>query len=232
MTAQYAHSIKRVTISGTSFTGAEIWSTGFYVGAVSADVSNPTQTFADAVRTAWTTFFTSSAAGINPQWKTDNVKVAQISAAGVTSLSNVVYAPYGTAIAGGGPSASFPPQIAMVASLENSGARGLAAKGRMCLPGVAHVVASNGQVNTSTITPMVTALQTFINAVNTAAPTGEKVILASQGNRVKGEDGKYTPVPGTATNAFVNRIRIGSVYDTQRRRRNAMVETYQSATIT
>jgi hypothetical protein len=137
------------------------------------------------------------------------VKVAQISATGVTSESNVIYAPYGTAISGGGPSASYPPQIAMVASLENAGARGLAAKGRMYLPGVASTIGSDGKLASVSVTPMVTALKTFLDAVNAAAPTGEDVILAS----------------------VVNRVRIGSVYDTQRRRRNAMVETYQSATL-
>lgn len=231
MAAQFAHSVKRVTMSGTSFNGAEIWSTGFYIGSVGSDVSNPTQTFADAVRTAWTTFFQNATTGIGNSWKTDQIKVAQISAAGVTSLTNVVYAPYGTAIAGANSTITYPPQIALVASLENAGARGLAAKGRMYLPGVSLSLQTNGTLTSANALAIANNLKTFLDAVNAAAPTGEDVILASQGNRVKDEDGKYVPVPGTAVNAVVNRVRVGSVYDTQRRRRNAMVETYQSATL-
>lgn len=227
----YAHSIKRVTFSGTCYQGAEIWSTGLYIGAVEADVSNPTQAFADAIRTAWTTFFQSTALQISSSFKTENVKVAQINADGSTNLSNVVYAPYGTPIGGVGGSSAYPPQIALVASLENSGARGLAAKGRMYLPGVYQPIGSNGQITSGQVLPIATAMKTLIEAINAAAPAGEKVILASQGRRVKQPDGSYLPVPGTAVSSVVNRVRVGSVYDTQRRRRNAMVEAYQSATV-
>jgi hypothetical protein len=227
----YAHQVKRVTISGTSFGGAEQWSTGFYVGAVGADVSNPTQAFADAIRTAWTTFFQSTGAAIGNLWKTDNVKVAQVGTDGKTNLSNVVYAPYGTPIVGGNAAAAFPPQIALVASLENAGARGLAAKGRMYLPGVSAAVNGSGQIATAGVTGITTAMKTFLDAVNAAAPTGERVILASQGRRVKQPDGSYAVTPGTAVNADVNRVRVGSVYDTQRRRRNQLVEAYQSSTL-
>lgn len=227
----YAHSIKRVTFSGTSFGGAEIWSTGLFVGDPSADCSNPTQAFADACRTAWTAFFTNTGAHIGNSWKTDMVKVAQIGTDGKTSLSNVVYAPYGTAITGvdGGP--VYPPQIALVASLENSGARGLAAKGRMYLPGIASAVGLDGKITGSHSLSIANAMKDLITAINAAAPAGEKVLLASQGRRTKGPDGKYTPVPGTAVSAAVNRVRVGSVLDTQRRRRNQLVEVYQSAAI-
>jgi hypothetical protein len=231
MATQFAHSVKRITISGTCYNGAEIWSTGFYVGSVGSDVSNPTQAFADAVRTAWTAFFTNSTSAIGNAWKTDNVKVAQISATGITSESNVVYAPYGTAITGGGGTQNLPPQIAMVCSLENAGARGLAAKGRMYLPGVGAPVGTDGKLTSTTALALANNMKTFLDAVNAAAPTAEDVILASQGNRVKDAQGKYQPVPGTAVNAVVNRVRVGSVYDTQRRRRNQMVEVYQSATL-
>lgn len=227
----YAHTIKRVTFSGTCFAGAEVWSTGLYIGSVGADVSNPTQAFADAIRTAWTTFFQSAGASINPTFLTNQIKVAQVGTDGKTSLENVVYAPYGTAIAGTGGPTLFPPQISMVASLEVAGARGLAAKGRMYLPGVSRSITSNGQISTADTTALVNAVKTLVDSLNAAAPSGERVILASQGRRVKQPDGSYAVTPGTAVNAVVNRIRVGSVYDTQRRRRNQLVETYQSAAV-
>jgi hypothetical protein len=227
----YAHSVKRVTISGTSFGGAEIWSTGFYMGSVGSDVSNPTQAQADAIRTAWTAFFTSTNASIHSNFKTDTVKVAQVLATGKTSLDNVVYAPYGTAIAGNSNGSCFPPQVSLAVTLANSGARGLAAKGRMYLPGVALAIGTNARIADLSVTNMATEFKKFLDAVNAAASIGERVILASQGHRVKGSNGKYTPVPGTEVNAVVNTVRVGNVYDTQRRRRDGLVETYQTAAL-
>lgn len=227
----YAHAVKKVTMSGTSFGGAEIWSTGFYVGSVGADVSNPTQQFADDIRTAWTVFWQHLDTDINSGWKTNTIKVAQIAANGETNEANVVYAPYGTPIAGSNNGLIYPPQIAMVATLERAGARGLAAKGRMYLPGVSKNITTNGQISTSDTLELAVRVKTFLDAVNAAAPVGESVILASQGNRVKNAEGVYVPVPGTAVNAEVDRVRVGSVYDTQRRRRNALVELYQSSTL-
>lgn len=227
----YAHSVKRVTISGTSFGGAEIWSTGFYMGSVGSDVSNPTQTLADAIRTAWTTFFTSTAASIHSNFKTDTVKVAQVLATGKTSLDNVVYAPYGTAAAGISNGSCFPPQVSLAVTLANSGARGLAAKGRMYLPGVALAIGTDARINGTQVQSLANAFKTFLDSVNAAASIGERVILASQGHKTKGADGKYTPVPGTAVNAVVNTVRVGNVYDTQRRRRDGLTETYLTAAL-
>lgn len=227
----YAHNVHRVTISGTSFGGAEQWSTGFYVGAVGEGVSNPTQAFADAIRTAWTTFFTATSTSVTSAWKTENVKVAQVGTDGKTFPENVVYAPYGTAISGPAGVNIFPPQISLAASLENAGARGLAAKGRMYLPGIGLSLGSNGQITPAQALAICNNFKAFIDSVNAAAPLGAKVILASQGRRTKNPDGSYSVVPGTSVNAVVNRVRVGSAFDTQRRRRNQLVETYQSAAI-
>jgi hypothetical protein len=227
----YAHSVHRVTISGTAFDAAEIWSTGFYLGSAGAGVSNPTQPLADAIRTAWTAFFTDTAMSFGTNWKTTQVKVAQVGADGKTNLSNVIYAPYGTPISGTYGSNVMPPQVSLVATLEVAGARGLAAKGRMYLPGIAHAIGTNGQIGNTQVLNMANKFKAFLDAVNVAASGDAGVILASQGRRVKNAQGDYEPVPGTAVNARVNRVRIGSVYDTQRRRRNALVEQYQSATL-
>lgn len=229
--AQYAHSILRCTIDGSCWSGSEIWSTSFYIGLVGEDASNPTQQFADAIRTAWTSFFTSAGSGIGNQWKTKEIKLAQIGTDGKTSLNNVIYAPYGTQPTGQNSSFHYPPQVSVAATLEVAGARGIAAKGRMYLPGINAGLQANAQMSTADAQSIANNLKTFFDAVNTAAPAGEKVILASQGRRTKGSDGKYTPVPGTAVNAVVNRVKVGTVFDTQRRRRNALVEQYLTATL-
>lgn len=229
--SQFAHSVLRCTVSGTCWSGSEIWSTSFYIGSVGEDTSNPTQAFADAIRTAWTAFFTSAGSGIGNQWKTDQIKLAQIGTDGKTSLSNVIYAPYGTAITGQNSSFHYPPQVSVAATLAVTGARGLAAKGRMYLPGINAGLQANAQMSSTDAQSIANNVKTFIEAVNAAAPAGEKVILASQGRRTKGADGKYTPVPGTAVNAVVNQVRVGTVFDTQRRRRNGLKEQYLTAAV-
>lgn len=229
--AQYAYQVLRCTVSGTSYNAAEIWSTSFYVGDVDSDTSNPTQAFADSIRTAWTSFFTSTDVAFSNKWQTTQVKVAQIGTDGKTNLANVVYAPYGTAISGNSTFNRYPPQVTLAATLEVAGARGLAAKGRMYLPGIAQPLEDDGRLSAANTLKVANGFKAFLDQVNVAASGFGSVILASQGRRVKNAQGEYEPVPGTAVNAIVNRVRVGSVYDTQRRRRNDLVETYQTATL-
>lgn len=231
MPTQFAYKVMRATIHGTCYSGAEIWSTSFYVGSVGADAAAPTQAFADAIRTAWTTLYTSTAMKISSQYQTSEVKLALLDTAGKTDLATVTYAPYGTPANGWYSGGSYPPQVALAVTLEHTGARGLAAKGRMYFPGPGYQLTNTGTLSGTDIAGGATAVKTFLDAVNAAAPSGNKVILASQGRRVKGSDGKYEPVPGTAVNALVDRVKIGSVLDTQRRRRNGLVEVYQTATL-
>lgn len=231
MPTQYAHRIHRYTISGTCFNAAEIWSTSFYVGHNDSDVGTAVQAVVDDVRTAWTTFFTSSTVKFSNRWQTTQIKCAQINTDGSTNLSNVIYAPYGTAISGAESFNAYPPQVTLAATLEVAGARGIASKGRMYLPGIAQPLENDARLSSANALAVANGFKTFLDAVNVAVSGDGAVILASQGRRVKNAQGEYEPVPGTAVNAFVNRVRVGSVYDTQRRRRNDLVETYQTATL-
>lgn len=231
MPTQYAHTIHRYTISGTMFNAAEIWSTSFYVGHVATDMGAVIQGVVDDVRTAWTDFFTSSTVKFSNKWQTTQVKCAQINIDGSTNLSNVLYAPYGTAISGAESFNAYPPQVTLAATLEVAGARGIASKGRMYLPGIAQPLESDGRLSNANSLAVANGFKAFLDDVNVAVSGDGGVILASQGRRVKNIDGEYEPVPGTAVNAVVNRVRVGCVYDTQRRRRNDLVEVYQTATL-
>jgi len=232
MPVQYAHKIHRYTISGTSFNAAEIWSTSFYVGHDDSDVGNPIQAVVDNVRTAWTTFFQTSAVKFSNRWQTTQVKCALINTNGSTDLANVLYAPYGTAISGPESFNAYPPQVTLAATLEVAGARGIASKGRMYLPGIAQPLEGDGRISSANSLIVCNGFKDFLDDVNVAVSGDGAVILASQGRRVKNAEGEYEPVPGTAVNAFVDRVRVGCVYDTQRRRRNDLVEAYQTATLT
>jgi len=218
----YAHSVQRVTISGTCANGGEEWSTGFFVGEASADASNPTQTFADAIRTAWQTFFTSANSWVSGFYLTNEIKISQLGTDGKTMLDNTIFSTYATPISGTKATPIYPPQISLVATLQSSLSRGLAAKGRMYLPGIVAFIDGGGHISNTDATNIQTNLKTFLDAVNTAAPAGSRVILASAGRGTAGTGARNEPV---------TRIRVGNVYDTQRRRRNQLAETYVSANL-
>ncbi len=218
----YAFPVVRVTISGTAATGAEEWSTGFFVGAESAGASNPTQQFADAIKSAWQTFFTSATTGVSNTVTSNQVKLSQLGTDGKTIPEDTIFSTWATPINGTLTTTLFPPQITLAATLASSLPRGLGAKGRMYLPGICHPLISGGIISTTNQTNIGTNLATFFNAVNTAAPVGSRVILASEGHK-KTNTG--------ALNKNVTSVKVGNVYDTQRRRRNGIRETYTTANL-
>lgn len=214
----FAHSVTRVTISGTMFGGAEQWSTGFYLGEEGSDVSNPTTAAAEAIGARWQTYFTSAGASIANDYLTTQVKMAQMDASGATDLDNVVYYNYTTPPAGANAATQYPPQISLAVTLKSALTRGLAAKGRMYLPGVCHPVDTNGKIASATVGAHATLLQTMFDGINTDVGIAGRLILASKGR---------TTVPTSPpVNAEVTSLALGDVFDTQRRRRNALVETY------
>lgn len=214
----YSHKVARVTIHGTNFNGAEEWTTGFYMGLTAADALAPTQEFADAVKVAWQTFFTNSTSKFSSLWKTDFIKVATMGTDGKTIADSAVWSYYDSPISGGGQSDSFPPQVALVATLVSEAQRGLAAKGRMFLPGINGVLGADGRLPQSIVTDIATNVSVFLAAVNAIQNTPGVLILASQGRKA--------PLVGGPVNRAVLSVRIGNVYDTQRRRRNQLVEQY------
>jgi hypothetical protein len=229
MVAAYAHKIVRITISGTCFGGAEDWSTGFYMGSPTTDVTGVNAPGAQSVAIAWQTFFTNATSKVSNAFQTTQVKAAMIDTNGKTLVDDIDYYNYPTAISGGGGANWFPPQISLAATLTSDNQRGLAAKGRMYLPGVnAGIQATSAKMLPADVTGIVTNLKTFLDSVNTAPGVSGKVILASKGRKSQdvGTDGQPIYIGGVS--AWVTGCRLGDVYDTQRRRRNGLAETYQT----
>lgn len=227
-TPPFAHRVNRVVIQGNFASGAEIWTTGFHMGQTGSDAALPTQQLADDIKTAWATFFTTPGVGINSMWKCDQVKISSFGTDGKASPADTVYSPFSTNTQGGATS-FFPPQISLAATLMGPDPRGVGAKGRMYLPGVSAAIDGTGHLPFGAVTPILTALKTFLQAVNNSTASPDWIINASHGSLNKDgtpKIGGFAPV-----NKLVGSIRIGNVYDTQRRRRNALVETYQTTTV-
>lgn len=220
----YAYKVNKVTIFGTSFNGAEEWSTGFFLGNAGADPLPPTALGAQVIRDAWKTFFELAGNQISYLWKTTGVKIATLNTDGTTVTDSVQTSYYGTAIQGGYGTAGNAPQVALVASLQSAPGTGLGRKGRMFIPGVGSPIGTDGHIVQTTPTSIANTLATFFNGLNASFDVGDQVVLASKG--------RTPPAVGAGITRPVESLRVGNVLDTQRRRRNQLVETYSTAAVT
>lgn len=220
----YQNRVIRATIFGTMYAGAEEWSTGFYLGMPGSDAANPSEAAAQAIGTAWNAFFENAGSGISWAWKTEGVKLALKGTDGKTIPDQVATYYFSDQPVGAKPDNGYPPQVAVVCTLLAGTGKGLAGKGRMYIPGVSHPLQQGGRMHTDASGTTSANLKTFFDAVNADATVEGVVVNASQGRLAAGGSGPITKV--------VNEIRVGTVYDTQRRRRNGLVEEYWSRQLT
>lgn len=218
----YPHEVVRVTLSGDMYSGAEIWSTGFFMGFENADASPIIPQGLADVGAAFQTFFSAASSSVSNRFTFKQVKMARIAQDGRTIEDSAQYwAPTGN-VTGAATSGHLPPQIALAVTLANSMPRGLATKGRMFLPGICTPVDATGHLISSEAGAIATNLQTFFNSIYNDADLPGNPVLASLGRGVLLQGGAIRNVV---------KIRVGNVYDTQRRRRNALVETYTDRSV-
>lgn len=219
----FADKVVHVTLSGAMMGGAEEWQTGFYVGLSEGAAAVPNQLYADAVRDAWATFFTDTLVGFSNWYSFTQVKAVRLGTDGKYDGSGVVVSTPATAVYGTKGGAPFPPQIALVATLIAGSGKGLAGKGRMYLPGITQGLEGTGYIAASYTQTVATKLAEFFNMVNGDFNTPGQAINASKGTAKLAGIG--------ARNVPINGIRVGNVYDTQRRRRNGFSESYSTAVV-
>lgn len=219
----YAHTVNRITLSGTMFGGAEEWSTGFFLGQEGSNATQMTQAGLDQIRDAWAAFMTNALSWVSNQYSFVQAKSALIDDTGHTILDSVMYSYPGSSVTGAGTSQWLPPQCSLVVTLLSDRPRGKASKGRMYLPGYCGGIGSNGKADGAVTNAIANNLKTFFDSFADDADVPDQLILAAKGTG---------PVPGlTAQNDYVETIRVGDVIDTQRRRRNGLVEQYQVRTL-
>jgi hypothetical protein len=220
----YQYKVLRLTAFGTAFGGDEQWSTGFYVGDTTGDVLNPIQASADQFLGLWTTFFNTTSVSISNAYKTEGVRVTLMKTDGKMDPAFNFYAYPTVPFSGPNVGSPLPAQTSLVATLQATPDRGLASKGRMFLPGINHTLQTDGKLSSTNVSSIATALRTMLNGVNASFDIGGSVINAS-----KGGTGLNVAPP---INRHVTNLLIGNVYDTQRRRRNTLHETYTNLTVT
>lgn len=222
----YAHSTWKVTVLGTMFGGAEEWSTGFYMGNVTpGDVGQaPTAADCQEVATAWQTFFTTANSDFSNRFQTIGVKIALTHEDGKADPNATEFYYYPSAISGINSVSPFPPQISLAATITTAKVRGWGSKGRMYLPGIQKLVQNDGRILTNDVVMVRDNFRTFLNSVNSNNDHGYKVIVNSPENAAGSHQ-------HAAQINEVTGVRVGSVYDTQRRRRNGLTETYSARTL-
>jgi len=142
----------------------------------------------------------------------DAVKINACTADGKV-INGANYFQLKTPIAGtAAASSSLPAQLAVVASLR-TGARGPGGRGRMYWP-FNNVAGSAGVVGSTAQQVLREGVRDFCEDVRAIGPLAAVVNVA--------------PVTYSAVTA----IDVGNLYDSQRRRRNAIAETFTSATVT
>jgi hypothetical protein len=224
----YLHRFTRVTISGTAFNGAEEWSTGFNIGETDADATMPDQALADFIRDKWREFFIKPTTSIAAVYESTLVKVSSVGTDGKSNAADTVYANF-PVVTKGVNGERLPAQIALAATLLGVPARGVASKGRMYLPGVFAGTGLDGKISAPLPLDIATNLRKFLFDIAAYEGTPNVPMLASPGSLNK--DG--TPkIGGSAPkNSQIIAVKVGNVFDTQRRRRNGFSEAYQTVAI-
>jgi len=229
MAADYAFPFARVTISGTVFNGAEEWSTGFQFGSETEGIVELQSGGAALIAARWKTFMENGAHQISNAWRVTEVKVALINTNGTTDVDNIDYYNYPTVVTGGQGGTPWVPQITLAATMTSEYQRGLASKGRMYLPGVnSGIDAATGKLGAAFTNTLNTGFKTFLDGVNQDEIGPGYIIIASKGHKTNALDENGHPVYENGRNARVTGCRIGDVYETQRRRRNGLAETYNT----
>ena len=212
------------TILKGSLGGVEVWSTSNSWGIFGLAPDSPDQATTDAMAAALRTFLVAANVPTNLRGPLstistiDSVRV-ELRAEDETTLS-VAETLLTTPVAGLG-TASKTPQDAIVFSLRTStpGARG---RGRMYWPAIATTLSTSFQLSSPTAANVAADAKTFLagigtamNGVYIAEASARRVVLAVR----SGTDHACRDVTS---------IQVGSILDTQRRRRDNLPEAYTS----
>lgn len=223
--SKYQFITHKATLFGTMFGGAEEWSTGFFLGQNGGgdEGAAPTVAEATAIANAFSTFFVKTTVGISDRFKFAGVKISTVSTDGTSDPALTQFYTLPTPVSGAQGVLCMPPQISLAATLQTLRTRGRGSKGRMYLPGISFSVDATGHISTTDQTGINSALKIFLDSVNSAVDVPGVVVLNSA---------EVLGVPIKAPEmARIASCKVGNVYDTQRRRRNQLSESYISATL-
>ena len=220
-----------LTVHG-SLAGGDNWSCGLRTYHRDGFLSPASgQSLANKVANRWVVFanatpmlFVASAA--TARAKVDGVTIRELNIEGITEAQYEGIPT--TAMTNAAQSQSLPNQCALAVTLLTARA-GRTGKGRVYLPavGMATTDLVESQVKSTTVATIAAAFKVLLDGINTdlAADFGSVLRLAVQSPTAAKawfDDNSLADYNGAELTGF----KIGTVIDTQRRRRSALVETY------
>jgi hypothetical protein len=131
-------------------------------------------------------------------------------------------------MAGQSPPSTFAPQLALAVSWATDTLRGLASKGRIFIPMPFVSVDATGQIPPANRQNIATKWAQLLADVNNAPGLDTNTLTASVVSG--GRQAPRSPVAAGVARQIV-RVRVGSVLDTMRSRRNALDESYTEAPV-
>lgn len=198
---------------GGKLPGNEQWSCGLRLAAVGgATLANDVAALASAV-TAVTAYHQSINTGNSPRALLSFVKMNLVGTDG-HYVEPVTYQTVVADLGGGGTVANTPAnQIANAVSLTTGFSRGPAHRGRYYLPLPCFALDANGVYAAANAITVSNQTDTFIAALNAYSANAKVAVFSRK--------------LGAPAHRLVTGNLVGRVYDTQRRRRRALVENYQ-----
>lgn len=197
---------------GGTLPGNEVWSCGLRFASVGGFTPVHDEPMLTAVKNAVQTYHTAANTKVSSRALLTFCKLNVIGTDGHyvgEDTHEFVYTPVG----GGGSDTTTPAnQVAWAVSLTTGVERGPAHRGRFYLPLPVVMPQSSGLLDTTLCTNLVTQTNTFLAALNAAHASAAVAVFSRKS--------------GAAAHRNVTGCQVGKVLDTQRRRRNKLVETY------
>jgi len=209
----YTEAHQLLTVFGTSFTSEETWSFGIRCIGQGSVVS---QSAADAVRGAVTTFWNTAGIFMPSSHTLEGVKLAPIGTDGKYPVGQIAY--IGDIVSDGGPSTTniHPAQCAQVATfLSATIPRGRGSRGRIYLPCPGAAVSATTGENGLALA-IATAVRDLLVAIDGTALMGTPAIMSEL---------------GTGTTSAIGSVRADNLPDTQRRRRRQLVSVTETVVV-
>lgn len=216
---------------GGTLPGGEIWSNS--VRLVTDQKGDLVQMPALSAIQAWlvgpakdavAAFHSDPLAGVHAQAKLVYLKMNPIGQDGHYLEPTTLEYVYSPVVAGGSQAVLHPNQCTLVVSTRTALERGYAHAGRFYLPLCAKTIDSaTGGIGTGEAQLVATSAATFLSALHD-----------QPGPDLLGPEDFHVAVMSNRGTGYTNRIthvRVGTIVDTQRRRRNSMLEQYQSAAL-
>lgn len=219
----YARNYIKLTFGGTLAGGGDIWSCGFSLGtdtdATIESITEDLPSVGGIIGTLIQSWFSNSGNHVPSDVKLVSVKAAAIN----TDGKQTTPAWEAEFLASGGTNFPYLPQGATVRTLVSSKFKDPGKYNRFYLPVAIDNTFETWKISNGVATSMATLTAQLIDDINTS--------LAEAGPFNNTYEVCVVSNKGTGYQYPVASVRVGNIVDTQRRRRNALTETYQSVNV-